>query len=166
MTEENICLSDEALIDDSILNSLYNYDFLKIPPELSVYDSMEDIVEEFSMMQYGKSARDVDYISLFNEKGEEVRYTYEHLVSIINNRGCWGFSSEDEIYIWADEKVDIGELLSTIAHEIGHILLPRLDNGIDEIKASVYSKVASIAYNFAEEVIGYFTLVLPKKNNN
>jgi hypothetical protein len=116
------------------------------------HDTLRDCFEAF----IGRSMDDED-IKLGYWAGHDGTKPFKIKLSkfMQTTRLCWGWSSYHDriIHLWKTDDCPEIELLSLLAHEIGHFQRPRYQMKDDEEKkASIYERVAKTAYEMMRDM--------------
>lgn len=84
----------------------------------------------------------------FDGNGKEWEFDFDELIAAIKSVGCYGFvKNNTDIHVWISKDANVVDIISLLAHERGHLIMPNHKNPIqEETKAELYSLCAEFAY--------------------
>ena len=126
---------------------------------LKKYDSIDELyLASIQLEDETMTMDDLKDISVGMSDGGDVNYdmSYQEQVDMIKEQGLWGWVDEDKIiHYWIGKEVSMTELIHFFAHEIAHRTgTPIEDDFQEELRAEGYGETATLAYRFANQVIG------------
>ena len=105
-------------------------------------------------LAYGIDPKQKGWWEWIDADGRAHRSSNTQSVKNIKHRGYWGFiSNKNIIHVWIKSRTKMEDVVSLLAHEMGHAELPYHQSKLEEQKANKYERVARMAFMAAKELM-------------
>lgn len=117
--------------------------------QLKVYSTLLECMASYFNCDVSEVKSQQGYWEWVKPDGTKCRHTVQVVIDlVIEKNKVWAWIEDKHIiHIWHDKEADQQEIISTLAHEIGHSYRPfHRDRHKEEIKAEKFADVAAQAF--------------------